>query len=294
MRVLKQMLVALALCSGCSNQAKKEGPRVETKDASSAVTLDGPRVGPLTDEQLRKLFQDAASCAPPCQALDELRELAKAYPAQVAAVALEAMADPSSKTDQGIGQMSMIFVEDWLKSGPDEAPRVRTAQALERVSATGSTYMRTKAYELLGQFRLPEAQRILVAEVENPARDARERDHAGSALGFVIDDFTLIRSWLGDDQPFHWQAALEMLSTFERSDPDARERRWDEQRALIVKLAKRPELPAAVVYDLAHWFDIYLKDKRDDAEVLALAKRWASHSDDMAAGQMRKVLLEYE
>lgn len=255
--------VLLALHAGCSTQQRKAEPRVETKDATD-VQQPGP--------------SDARAGAP---AIDD---------AQVWR-AFEIMADPASRTDQGAGLEAMFLVEDWLKRGPDQAARERGAQALERVAARGSTFMRTKAYDLLAQFALPGAQRILTAEIENTARDARERDAAGRTLGLVIDDFGLIRAWLRDEQPLHWEAALAMLWTFEAYDAAANERRWAERRGLLVEVGKRPDLPAAVAYGLAQWFDVYLEDDPADAEILALAERWSTHPDDMAAGQMKKALL---
>jgi hypothetical protein len=289
MRMVSVMSVLLALLASCSNQNKKTDPTVEHKDASKVESTDGPLAAPVTDEQLTKLFHTVAGCGRPCPEEAELGALARSSPAQVAAVALQIMADPKSKTDQGVGQMSMIFVEDWLKTGPDEAARHRTSKALERVAAEGSTFMRTKAYELLGHFLLPDARQILIAEVENPARDASERDYAGGSLGLLLEDFELIRSWLRDDQPYHWQAALEMMKTFEDFN-DANQPLWTEGRALLVALAKRRELPAPVVYDLAFYFEIYLDADPSDAEIRKLSERWAKHPDDMAAGQMKKIL----
>ena len=49
---------------------------------------------------------------------------------------------------------------------------------------------------------------ILIDEVENPARDVRERDLASRSLGLVIEDFELIRSCLRDDQPLQFWAIL--------------------------------------------------------------------------------------
>ena len=290
MRTVSVMSVLLVLVASCSNQNNRTDPPVEHKDASKVEGTHGPLAAPVTDEQLTKLFHTVAGCGRPCPEEAQLGALARSSPAQVAAVALQLMADPKSKTDQGVGQMSMIFVEDWLKTGPDEAARQRTSKALERVAAEGSTFMRTKAYEFLAQFVLPDARRILIAEVENPARDARERDYAGGSLGLLLEDFELIRSWLGDDQPYHWHAALEMMKTFQAFDADAQERRWDERRLLLIALGKRRDLPAPVVYDLGFWFGLYLDEKPDDAEIRALVERWAKHPDDMAAGQMKKIL----
>lgn len=289
MRKVSVIAALLALLVSCSNQNKKADPPVEHKDASKVESTDGPVAAPLTDEQLTSLFHTVAGCGRPCPEEAELRAVARSAPAQVATVALAIMADPQSKTDQGVGQMAVIFVEDWLKTGLDEAARQRTSKALARVAAEGSSFMRTKAYELLAQFVLPDARRILTAEVENPARDVRERDLAARSLGLVIEDFELIRSWLRDDQPLHWEAALAMAKSFEDFN-DSNQALWDEGRALIVALAKRRDLPAPVVYDLAFYFEIYLDADPRDPEIRALAERWAKHPDDMAAGQMKKIL----
>ena len=260
MRMASVVGVLLALHAGCSSQNKKADPRLDTKDASKVETTDGrPAVPPITDEQVQR--------------------------------ALEIMADPESKTDQGAGLEAMFLVEDWLKRGPDEAALQRTSKALERVAAEGSTFMRRKAHDLLAEYELPDAQRILITVVENPALDVSERDSAGRALGLVIDDFALIRNWLRDDQPLHWEAALAMMWTFQAFDAEAQERRWAERRTLLIELGKRPDLPGPVVYDLARWFDVYLEDDPADAEIIKLAERWSKHPDDMAAYQMEKILL---
>lgn len=290
MRMFSVMGVLLALHAGCSNPNKKKEPHVEDRDAAHMEKTDGPGAPSATDEQIHKLFVDAVYCTGACPERDQLRELKRTSPAQVAAVALEIMADPASRTDQGVGLEAMFIVDDWLKTDPDEAARKRTSQALARVAATGSPFMRFKAYELLAHYLLPDAQQILIAEVENPDRNAADRDQAGGALGIVVgDDFTLIRNWLRDDQPLHWEAALAMMKTFEAFN-DGNKPRWVEGRALLVALAKRRELPAPVVYDLAFFFGIYLDADPDDAEIRALAERWAKHPDDQAAGQMKKIL----
>jgi len=261
-RLAPVMSVLLALHAGCSNQNKKADPPVENKDAPRVEAADAPPAGPpITDEQVER--------------------------------ALEVMADPESKTDQGEGQAAMLLVEDWLKRGPDDAAKQRTSKALELVAAQGSTFMRTRAYELLAQFVLPDARRILIAEIENPARDVRERDLASRSLGLVIDDFELLRSWMKDDQPLHWEGALAAMKSFQAFDAAAQEQRWDERRLLLIGLAKRPDLPAPVVYDLAFWFEVYLDEKPDDAELRALVVRWSKHPDDMAAGQMKKLMARF-
>lgn len=296
MRKVSVVGLVLALQASCSNQNKKTDPPVEQKDASKVESADGaPAVAPapVTDEQLHKLFSDAVYCPGPCPERDQLRELKRAYPAQVAAVALAIMADPASRTDQGVGLEATFTVEEWLKAGPDEAARKRTSQALARVAAEGSSFMRFKAYELLGHFLLPDAQQILIAEVENPARETTDRYYAARALGGVIgDDFDLIRRWLRDDQPLHWYAALAMMKSFDAFN-DGNQPLWDEGRALLVALARRRELPPGVVYELAFFFGIYLDADPKDAEIRALAERWTKHPDDMAAGQMEKILASH-
>lgn len=184
----------------------------------------------------------------------------------------------------------MLLVDVWLSQGPDEAALQRTSKALERVIAQGSTFMRTKAYDLLVKFVLPDAKRILTAEAENAARDVRERDAAGRTLGLILEDFAQIRTWIRDDQPLHWDAALSMMWTFKRSDVAEKEQRWPEYRTLLIELGKRPTLPASVVYGLAEWFEIYLDKDPADAQILQLAEHWSKHPDDMAAQQMKKAV----
>jgi hypothetical protein len=263
----------LALAASCSN-AKNMEARVEP-----------------TDEQVRAMFRNAARCVNRnrCPELDELRRrVAGADGPRVAAVALEIMADPASRTDQGAGKMTKYVVEDWLARPLDEAARQRAAQELQKVVARGSTYMRTQAYDFLAGWNLPDAQRILIAEIENPARDGRERIDAGRALGLLMSDLSLVHRWFDGDEPRLWLAALSMLKTL---DPDGNERRWDERRALVIGLGKRPSLPADVVSELAFFYEVYLDDNPADAEIRALVERWAKHADPDAAAQMRKVLL---
>lgn len=263
----------LALAASCSNPKNMEA-----------------RVDP-TDEQVRAMFRDAALCVDrsQCPQLDELRRrIAGADGTRVAAVALEIMADPASRTDQGAGKVTKYVIDDWLARPLDEAARKRAAEGLQKVVARGSTFMRTQAYDFLAGWNLPDAQRILIAEIENPARDGRERIHAGRALGLLMSDLSLVHRWFDGDQPRLWLAALAMLKTI---DPAGNERRWDERRALVIQLGKRPSLPADVVYDLAFFYEVYLDDNAADAEIRALAERWAKHSDPEAAAQMRKALL---
>ena len=261
-RLAPIMSVVLALHAGCSNQNKKADPPVDHKDAPRVEPADAPPARPpITDEQVER--------------------------------ALAVMADPASKTDQGEGQAAMLLVEAWLKRGPDGAARQRASNGLEKVVAEGSTFMRTRAYELLAEFSLPGASRILIAEIENPARDVRERDLAARSLGLVLEDFELLRGWMKDDQPLHWEAALAAMKTFQAFDADAQAARWDERRLLLIGLARRPTLPAQVVYDLAFWFEIYLDEKPDDAELRALVTHWSNHPDDMAAGQMKKLMARF-
>lgn len=289
-RKLEIMGVLLALHAGCSNQNKKTDPPVDNKDATPIVSTDGPSMAALTDDQLRKLFVDAYYCRGACPERDQFRGYKLANPAQVAGVMLTVMADPASRTDQGPGQEAIFIINEWLTAGPDEAARKRASQALVKVAAEGQELMRYQAYGLLAQYKLPDARQILIAEIENPARDEAARAAAAVALGSVIDDFEFIRGWLRDDKPHHWHAALEMMTTFQAFDADAQERRWDERRLLLIELGKRPDLPAIVVSNLAYWFKIYLEDKPADAEILALVKRWAKHPDDVAAEEMKKLL----
>jgi len=288
-RKLEIMGVLVALHAGCSNQNKKTDPPVDNKDAPQVVvTQDAPSAAPLTDEQLHKLFVDAVYCRGACPERDQFRELKRASPDRVAAVALAIMAEPDSRTDSGIGLEAMYIVDEWLRAGLDEAARKRAAQALVKVAAEGSEFMRYQAHANLAEYRLPGARQILLAEVENPKREGADRASAAGALGIVIgEDFTLIRTWLRDDQPHHWEAALAMMRTFETLNADHRGL-WKEGRDLLIALGKRPQLPAGVVYDLAWFYDFYIQD--GDAEALALAKRWSKHPDDAAAGQMIKIL----
>jgi hypothetical protein len=248
------------------------------------------RVNPA-DEDVRTKFRDAALCVDrgACPPLEELRHRVVGKDGTaVAAVALEIMADPTSRTDQGAGKVTKYVVEDWLEHGLDEPSRKRAGQALEKVAAHGSTFMRTQAYDLLAGWNLPDAARILTAEIENPARDGRERIVAGRALGLLQTDLSLVHRWFDDDQPGLWLAGLSLMKTL---DPDGNERRWDERRALVIALGNRPNLPADVVGELAFFYEVYLDDNPKDAQIRALAERWAKHSDPEAAAQMRKALL---
>ncbi len=287
-RKLEIMGVLLALHAGCSNQNKKPDPPVENKDAPQVVSNDGPSAGALTDAQLRELFDDAVYCTGACPEREQLRGYKLANPAQVAFVALAIMAEPSSRTDHGIGLEAMYIVDEWLRSGPDEEARKRAAQALVKVLREGQEFMRYQALGKLAEFRLPGAREILIAEVENPALDFSDRAAAAGRLGTLIgDDFTLIRTWLRDDQPHHWHAALAMMRNFETLTMD-NAALWKEARDLLVALGKRPQLPAEVVGELAWFYKFYIED--GDAEVLALAKRLAKHPDEAAAESMTTIL----
>lgn len=288
-RKLDVIGVLLALHAGCSNPNKKTDPPVDNKDATPAVaTPDGPTAAALTDAQLRQLFVDAVYCTGACPERDQLRELKRTSPDRVAAAALAIMADPSSRTDQGVGLDAMYIVDEWLRAGPDEAARQRASQALVKVAAEGSEFMRYRAHVLLAEFRLPGAQQILLGIVEDPARGAADRDSAAGALGVVIgDDFTLIRTWLRDDEPRHWVAALSMMRTFGTLNTD-HPALWKEARDLLVALGKRPQLPPEAFAELAWFYALYLED--GDAEVLAVAKRLANHPDEEAAQAMKKIL----
>ena len=290
MRTIATSVVLLALQAGCSKPNKKEHTRVETKDAMHTSDGGAPTVATVTVAEIVTMFHAAIGCAPRCREADQLRAVMRAQPDDVAAAALEIMADPASKTDAGVGQEALFFLDDWLDTAVDPDTLRRTSKALERVIAEGQTYMRRSAYSFLAQRRLPDAKRIFIAEAENPARDNGERAGAGSGLGVVIDDFSFIKRWLSDDQPLHWYAGLHAMDSF---DQDGREQREAEERALVVALGNRPELPWEVVYDLASYYEAYLHNDPNDAEIRALAERWAKDPNDMAAGQMRKILVGY-
>lgn len=290
MRGVAVLIAVLVLCGGCSRSNKNKESRVETKDDAGVEVEHGAIVGPFTDKEVLELFHTAAACALPCKALEDLRALAKTSPSQVAAVALEIMADPLSRTDQRAGAMSMVFISDWLKSGPDEEQRRHASKALQRVTAEGSSHMRTAAYVYLGEHRLPGAREFLLAEIENPARDESARGAAAAALGYVLDgDFSLVRRWLADDHPHHWEAALEMLDSFDDFNA-GNEALWSEVRGLLIALGKRPDLPGIVVYELARWYGYYLEEDPGNAEILDLVKRWSKHPDEAPAEKMLDLL----
>jgi len=289
MRTIATSVVLLALQAGCSKPNKKEHTRVETKDAMH-TSAGSAAAAPATVAQIVTLFQRAAGCAKSCPAIEELRGAMHAQPDDAAAAALEIMADPDSRTDSGAGQQALFYLDRWLDTAVDPDTLRRTSKALERVIAEGQTYMRRSAYSFLSERHLPNAQRILIVEAENPTRSLGERAAAGTALGGVIDDFAFIKAWLTDDQPLHWHAGLQAMKVFA---PEQYEGRAAEERALVVALGNRPELPSEVVYDLAFYYEMYLHDDPNDAEIRALAERWANHPDDMAAGQMRKILVGY-
>ncbi|HTJ46724.1 MAG TPA: hypothetical protein VL463_31675 [Kofleriaceae bacterium] len=247
-------------------------------------------MNPAPDD-VRTKFRDAALCVDrrDCPPLDELRrQVVGVDGAAVAAVALEIMADPASRTDEGAGKVTKYVVEDWFEHGLDEASRARAGKALEQVVAHGSTFMRTQAYDFLAGWDLPGAEKILIAEVENPARDGRERIYAGRAIGLLEKDLSLVHRWFDDDQPNLWLAGLALMKTI---DPEGNELRWDERRALVVQLGNRPSLPADVVNELAFFYEVYLDDNPKDGEIRALAERWAKHPDPEAAAQMKKAML---
>lgn len=285
-----------AVLAGCkpSSEAETAADPSRTK-VSTEARVDSR----LPDDEVKKLFRDAALCGDrrQCPELDELRRrVIAAGGEQVAMIALDLMADPESRTDQGPGKVSTSIVEEWLDArasagGLDPALQRQVVDKLRGVVLHGSSFMRSSAYDFLGGYAMPGADRILMAEAENPERDGRERYECGRSLGIMLTDFAPIRQWLRDDNPRHWYAALAMLRTF---DPDGNERRWDERRKLLVDLGRRPELPTEVVYDLAFFYDVYLDDNPRDAEILALTERWAKHPDPAAAGQMQKALLAAE
>lgn len=288
-RAIATTVLLLALLAGCSNLNKKERKRVESNDAAPMSDGGAATVAPATVEEIVTLFHHATG-GTPHPAIDRLRQVIRTQPADVAAAALAVMAEPRSMTDAGPGQEAMFYLDRWLDTKPDEEARKRMSVALERVIAEGSSNMRRSAYTFLAERRLPDAERILIAEVENPARGVGERGAAGSALGAVIDDFSLIKRWLSDDQPLHWAAALNAMDSF---DPEGREQREAEERALVIALGKRPDLPGDAVYDLASYYETYLGNDPNDAEIRALAERWSKHPDGMAASQMRKILVGY-
>jgi len=290
MRAVAATVALLALLAGCSKPSPTEQKRVAKNDVILGDA--GPAAAPatVTVAEIVTMFRAAIGCAPRCREADQLRAVMRAQPDDAAAAALEIMADPASKTDAGVGQEALFFLDDWLDTAVDPDTLRRTSKALERVIAEGQTYMRRSAYSFLAQRRLPDAKRIFIAEAENPARDNGERAGAGSGLGVVIDDFSFIKRWLSDDQPLHWYAGLHAMDSF---DQDGREQREAEERALVVALGNRPELPWEVVYDLASYYEAYLHNDPNDAEIRALAERWAKDPNDMAAGQMRKILVGY-
>jgi hypothetical protein len=290
------MITAFALSAlsvGCHKLNKNKEAPVESKQPITAKAEAKP-IPTHTDAEWLKMFHTSAYCGTnPCPELDAINALAKSAPDHLGMIALEVMADPEARTDQGAGQQAMLYVDDWMRKGPPEALKPDISKALEKIAANGSELMQSGAYAMLAEYRLPDAKRIVMEAIENPSTSESDRGGLGNPLGVLLDDFDLIRQWLKEEKPFHWHAALNMMKNFKRDDAEARVQRWEEQRALLIGLAQRPVLPAGVVEELAFWFDIYLDDNRNDTEILKLTERWTKHPDDMAAGQMRKILTWY-
>ena len=283
------LVSALLAASACSKVSKRDAGRSVAADGGGGDAAP-PAAPSLSDAELLRVFRKAADCRPSCAERDTMRAQLRSHPDQVALVAIEVMADPTSKTDQGVGLEAIAIVNDWLVSRPSAPALQKASVAMERVIAIGQTYMRLTAYNLLGNFKMPEAERILSAEARNLARDIHDRGTAAGALGRVLKSFEPIEQWLLSDDVTNWRIGLAAMRNY---DITGYQERWRRERELTIAVGKRPDLPGDVVNDLAFFYAIYLEEDPKDPEVRPIAERLASHPDDDAAYQMRMILRNY-
>lgn len=303
--LIRLAIASLALSLGaCSKASSKQPPMLTPHDASvgldavsaTAVSVDadsGPQATRVTVDRVRELWHTASTCGTrPCSELPELRALIKSDPDLVAMGAVDVMDDQYVLTGQGVGFEAIMYLDRWFRKGPTDVARAAAGAALERVTENQATVpeMRNAALVFLAENGFPAARRILISDIDTPRTNPWDHYGSGRLLGTLIEDFEVIRRYFADARPSHWMAAMGMLHTF---DQDGKEARWAEQRSLLVTLGKRPDLPAAVVEQLAYWFDLYLDEDPNDPLVRPLVERWAKHPDDAASQAMSKLLVWY-
>ena len=290
-RTLVAILLAACVAGGCTKLSKKEPARGASADAGTN-TLDGgaAAVPTLTDAELLKIFEMAVYCRPACPERDAFGAQRRAHPEQVAMVALQIMAQPGSQTGHGAGLVAVEIVSNWLGGKPDEAARQRASKALEQVLATGSENMRWAAFSMLGQYELPNAENIVLAEAEKPTISVDDLTSIGAVLGGLYDTLDPIQKWIDGDQPKHVTIGLSALRSFDAIDADTI---WPEKRELAIAAGRSKYLTDVNGVQLAFFYGICLEENPSDPEVRAVVEALARHPNRDVASQMRMLLLHY-
>ena len=205
-------------------------------------------------------------------------------------VALQIMAQPGSQTGHGAGLVAVEIVSNWLGGKPDEAARQRASKALEQVLATGSENMRWAAFSMLGQYELPNAENIVLAEAEKPTISVDDLTSIGAVLGGLYDTLDPIQKWIDGDQPKHVTIGLSALRSFDAIDADTI---WPEKRELAIAAGRSKYLTDVNGVQLAFFYGICLEENPSDPEVRAVVEALARHPNRDVASQMRMLLLHY-
>lgn len=169
-----------------------------------------------------EVFEEAGQCAQrgPCEPRDRL-EAALLQPGKddVAWVALEIMADPSSSPTVGRGRFASWAVERWIEARDrdgtlDETRQERLLRGLQEV-AEASEAFRASAYYLctLGPSCAPRGRSdFLYQEAIHTGRRASDRVEAARALGRIQHNSDLFRSWVLSGDPTEQLHAAVMLA----------------------------------------------------------------------------------